>query len=185
MDLALNSRGWTWTRAPVGVEGPSAGAMSWSCGPDSDLWRLTGGGPIKHNSYAYLHQSSQDFTIAGEFDGDLPNRYDQVGFLIWGGERKWLKAGFEFERGEVLVGAVHTRSHSDWSRAASSLPNALGVQRREGTIEVVCRDVHNGWRMIRQLFLDGTVSVGPYSAAPAGPGFRASLTNFTMEADAE
>jgi len=181
--VSLDGLGWSWTRSPVHVDGPSATAMSWLCGPDSDLWRLTAGGPIKHDAYAYVHGVATDFVLEGEFDARLASRYDQLGFVVWGGEQRWLKTGFELDGGEVLVGAVHTASHSDWSCSASALPGAIRVRRSGGTVEVSSREGRHSWRMIRQLFLDGPVSVGPYSAAPLGPGFRASLTGFAMQHD--
>jgi len=183
--LHLNAHGWTWTRAAVAVEGPSHDAMWWRCGPDSDLWRLTAGGPIKHDPYAYIHQTSGDFTLEGVFDGELSSRYDQVGFVALACEQSWLKAGFELDAGEVLLSAVHSGAYSDWSCAPSTLPGALRVRRRSGTIEVACSDGRRGWRMIRQLFLDGPVNIGPYSAAPLGPGFGASLTSFAFHHDLE
>jgi regulation of enolase protein 1 (concanavalin A-like superfamily) len=179
-EIALNADGWRWTRPPVAQEGPSASALSWTCGPDSDFWRLTAEGKTKHDGYAYVHEIDGDFEMRGRFEFEFCARFDHGGLIVLSRAVKWVKAAWELEGGEVLVGAVHTRSHSDWSCGLSSLPGSLQVTRRRGTIEVALHEAPDRWRMIRQLYLDGPVRVGPFSAAPTGPGYAARMTDFHL-----
>lgn len=179
-EIALDAGGWRWTRPPVAQESPAAAALSWTCGPDSDFWRLTAEGKIKHDGYAYVHEIDGDFEVRGRFEFEFGARFDHGGLIVLGGPEKWLKAAWELEGGEVLVGAVHTRSHSDWSCGLSSLPGSLRVTRRRGTIEVALLEAPDRWRMIRQLYLDGRVQVGPFSAAPTGPGYAGRVSEFYL-----
>jgi regulation of enolase protein 1 (concanavalin A-like superfamily) len=179
-EIALDADGWSWTRPPVAQDGPTPTSLGWSCGPDSDFWRLTAEGTIKHDGYAYLREVDGDFEMRGRFDLDLGARFDHAGLMVLGGPERWLKAAWELEGGEVLVGAVHTLSHSDWSCGLSSLPGSLQVRRRAGTIEVSVLEPPDRWRMIRQLYLDGPVRVGPFSAAPTGPGYASRVSEFHL-----
>jgi regulation of enolase protein 1 (concanavalin A-like superfamily) len=179
-EIPLDANGWSWTREPIEVEGPTSNAMSWTCGPDSDFWRLTAGGATKHDGYAYVFEIDGDFELRARFELDFNARFDHGGLIMLAGPERWLKAAFELEGGEVLVGAVHTRSHSDWSCGLSSLPGDLRVKRERGTIEVFTLESPDRWRMIRQLYLDGPLRVGPFSAAPTGAGYGARVSDFYL-----
>lgn len=178
--ISLDADGWSWTRPPVDQSTSGPDSLSWTCGPDSDFWRLTAEGQIKHDGYAYLHELDGDFEMRGRFELDFNARFDHAGLIMIGGPERWLKVAFELEGGEILVGAVHTGSHSDWSCALSSLPGSLRVVRRRGTIEVFTLESPDRWRMIRQLYLDGPLRLGPFSAAPTGSGYEARLSDFQL-----
>jgi regulation of enolase protein 1 (concanavalin A-like superfamily) len=184
-EIGLDAEGWTWTRRPVAQEAPTADSVTWTCGPDSDFWRLTAEGKIKHDGYAYVHDVEGDFVMRGRFEFEFDARFDHGGLIVLGGPETWLKAAWELEGGEVLVGAVHTLSHSDWSCGLSSLPGSLQITRRRGTIEVAVLEPPDRWRMIRQLHLEGPVKVGPFSAAPTGPGYRGRVSEFQLVEGAE
>jgi regulation of enolase protein 1 (concanavalin A-like superfamily) len=179
-EIPLDADGWSWTREPVDVTTLTSGQLSWICGPDSDFWRVTAGGATKHDGYAYVREIDGDFEMRAQFDLELNARFDHGGLIMIGGPEKWCKAAFELEGGEVLVGAVHTRSHSDWSCNLSSLPGSLRVRRDGGTIEVFTRESPDRWRMIRQLYLDGPLQLGPFSAAPTGAGYAAHVSDFYL-----
>jgi regulation of enolase protein 1 (concanavalin A-like superfamily) len=184
-EIGLDAEGWTWTRPPVAHEGSTASSLTWTCGPDSDFWRLTAEGKIKHDGYAYVHDVEGDFVMRGRFEFEFGARFDHGGLIVLGGPENWLKAAWELEGGEVLVGAVHTLSHSDWSCGLSGLPGSLQVVRRRGTIEVAVLEPPDRWRMIRQLYFEGPVQVGPFSAAPTGPGYRGRVSEFQLVEDGE
>jgi regulation of enolase protein 1 (concanavalin A-like superfamily) len=177
---ALDAVGWEWTRQPVDLVSPTATTLTWSCGSDSDFWRITAEGATKHDGYAYLREIEGDFELRGRFDLDLGTRFDHAGFILIADQERWLKAAYELEGGEILVGAVHTRGDSDWSCGPAALPGTIQVTRKAGTIEVRTLEAPERWRMIRQLYLTGPVRLGPFSAAPTGSGYTARLTNFSL-----
>ena len=178
-EIDLNAAEWSWSReteANVDAKGSEA---SWRCSPQSDYWRKTLSGVVIHNGHACTVNTADDFTIEGEFSADLSTQYDQVGFIVIRDEETWFKCGFERE-GRLWVGGVHTKDFSDWSLQPADSLGALRVSRAEGTLEVHRRAADGEWLMMRQLTLEGGVSVGYFSAAPVGEGFRSSLSEFQL-----
>jgi len=171
---------WSWTREPPdwSVSGP--GKLVWTCASRSDFWRRTESGEVNHNGHVYTTPVEGDFVIEGHFEADFGTRYDQVGLMALASEEIWVKAGTELER-ELLVGAVHTQGHSDWSFGPGSVPAGVRMERRAGTLEISWRPQGQDWRSIRQLHVDGPLVVGPYSCAPLGPGFEARLSDFRLQ----
>jgi len=182
-EFPLDSGDWSWVREPGSVETRGPRIMTWRSVHDSDFWRLTAGGYVKHDGNALVTRVSGDFCVQASFDAKLETRYDQLGLVVLADESRWLKAGYELEGGEIWKGAVHTNEYSDWSCEPAALPAAVRVARNDGTIVVSSPDAQGEWRMLRQLFLDGDVAVGPYSAAPLGPGFTTRMTDFVLRAD--
>ena len=111
--------------------------------------------------------------------GEFVDRYDQVGLMVVASDERWLKAGIEVD-GERWLSAVHTRDESDWSRERWDASEArLRAVREDATIEVsVAGD--GGWRVFRTLYLPGAVGIGPYSCAPKGAGFEASVSELRV-----
>lgn len=175
-----DGRDWRWTREPAEWTAAGPDALSWTCAPDSDFWRETHSGAVKHDGHGYVTDVSGDFSVQGSFAAQLGARYDQLGLIAIADERRWVKAGVELDA-ELLVGAVHTTGHSDWSCGPGSLPVDLRIERRGGTVEISCRPPEGSWRMIRQLYLEGPLAVGPYSCAPTGPGFDARVSGLSLE----
>jgi regulation of enolase protein 1 (concanavalin A-like superfamily) len=176
-----DGREWRWTREPAAWTPGGPNALAWTCAPDSDFWRETHSGAIKHDGHGYVTGVEGDFAVQGSFAAQLGARYDQLGLIAIADERRWVKTGVELD-GELLIGAVHTKGHSDWSCGPGSLPVDLRMERRDGTVEISCRPPGDGaWRMIRQLYLEWPLAVGPYSCAPTGTGFEAKVTGLTLE----
>lgn len=175
----LGLSGWRWTADPVSWQA-GGNALSWRCQPESDLWRLTASGVVKDDANALVIEAAGDFSLSGRFEAEFGDCYDQVGLLVYESAEHWLKAGAEWTD-ELLVGAVHTRGHSDWSMAAGSLPAWLEVRRSGGTVEVAAGPPGETPRLIRQLHMDGPVRVGPYACSPSGPGFVATATELSLQ----
>lgn len=181
--IDLTDPSWSWSRESNPEIDAKAAAAQWSCEKGSDYWRLTESGAVVHNGHACTVQVDGDFSIEGRFAADLATQYDQLGLVALKNETQWLKAGLELE-GQIYVGAVHTRETSDWSFQPASVPGEVRIQRRSGTVTVAYRPPGTSdWAMIRQLSLEGQVSVGFYGASPLGPGFRAAVTGLVFEAD--
>lgn len=177
--ILLASAAWSWSRESEAEVDPSAAAVRWSCRKGSDYWRITASGTTVHNGHACTVPVPGDFSIEGELSAKLACQYDQLGFVAIENESHWLKAGLELD-GRIHAGAVHTRETSDWSLQPATLPAQIRLRRNSGTIEVSYRPAGGEWTMIRQLTLEGTLSVGFYAAAPLGPGFRASVSGLVF-----
>jgi regulation of enolase protein 1 (concanavalin A-like superfamily) len=176
MSSFLQQMGWSWTVEPDSFE-LGDDSLSWRCRGGSDFWRITESGIAKHDGQAFLVQG--DFRLEGVVDAELAERYDQVGLFLQADEERWLKLGAELDGG-LWLGAVHTRAESDWSREPmTALPVRLAVERHADTV-ACSSEVDGGLRMFRQLHLPGPVSVGPYSCAPLGRGFDASIRDAAL-----
>ena len=178
--MSADGSEWRWTREPAAWTDGGPGALAWTCAPDSDFWRETHSGAVKHDGHGYVTDVNGDFAIQGSFAAQLGDRYDQLGLIAIADERHWVKTGVELD-GELLLGAVHTIGRSDWSTGPGSLPVDLRLERRDGTVEISARPPGGSWRMIRQLYLDGQLAVGPYSCAPTGPGFETRVSGLVLE----
>jgi regulation of enolase protein 1 (concanavalin A-like superfamily) len=169
----LQQMGWTWIVEPVSFEA-DGDSLSWRCVGGSDFWRVTESGIAKHDGQSFVVPVEGDFRLEGLVDAELGERYDQVGLFVQASEERWLKLGAELDGG-LWLSAVHTRTESDWSREPlTGLPVRLAVERHADTV-TCSSEVEGSLRMFRQLHLPGPVSVGPYSCAPLGSGFDASI----------
>jgi regulation of enolase protein 1 (concanavalin A-like superfamily) len=177
----LQQMGWSWTAEPVSFAA-DGDSLSWRCVGGSDFWRVTESGIAKHDGQALLVPVEGDFRVEGEVDAQLGERYDQAGLFVRASEERWLKLGAELDGG-LWLSAVHTRTESDWSREPlAALPVRLAVERHADTVTCSSEVDGGGLRMFRQLHLPGTVSVGPYSCAPLGSGFDASIRGALLTA---
>jgi regulation of enolase protein 1 (concanavalin A-like superfamily) len=170
--------GWSWVAEPESFE-DHGDSLTWRCRGESDFWRVTESGVAKHDGQAFLVPVEGDFRLEGVVDAELAERYDQVGLFVQTSEERWLKLGAERDGG-LWLSAVHTRTESDWSREPlAAVPVRLAVERHAET--VTCSSEADGsLRMFRQLHLPGAVSVGPYSCAPLGGGFDATIRSAAL-----
>jgi uncharacterized protein len=180
-DIGLGQGDWSWTREPERSSPGGSAELQWTCASGSDFWRHTASGEVNHNGHGYVVRVADDFVLEGQFEVDFGARYDQAGLIALASESVWVKAGVELER-DLLVGAVHTDGHSDWSFGPGSIPAGIRMERKDGTLEISWQAEGEQWRAIRQLHLEGPVAVGPYSCAPLGPGFETRLSSFVLRA---
>jgi len=153
--------------------------LTWTCPGKTDLWRITEGVPSKHDAPAFVVSLSGDFRFEATFDATFADLYDQVGILAQVSERRWLKAGVELD-GRLWLSAVHTHDESDWSREPfNGLPLQLAVERRADSVFCSVYEDAN-WRVFRVLYLPGPVELGPYSCAPKGSGFEATMRSAVL-----
>jgi regulation of enolase protein 1 (concanavalin A-like superfamily) len=170
----VSDRAWAWNREPVDWDGEGTSVV-WCCPGGSDFWRRTEGVPSAHDGCSLLTPVDGDFEIELAAAGAFEELYDQVGLMVAASEVRWLKVGIELD-GELWLSAVHTREESDWSRERWHAPEVrLRAVRRDGTVEVFV-DEAGTWRVCRTVYLPGRVGIGPYSCAPKGHGFQASVS---------
>jgi regulation of enolase protein 1 (concanavalin A-like superfamily) len=177
MDDFLGRTGWRWSAEPASWVAVRD-TLAWRCRAKTDFWRVTEGQGARHDGQAYLAPVDGDFRLEGVVHAVLADRYDQAGLFVEADEQRWLKLGVELD-GSPWLSAVHTSQASDWSREPiPGLPLRLAVERRDDT--VTCSAHVDDWRVFRVLHLPGPVSVGPYSCAPEGGGFEASLRDASL-----
>jgi regulation of enolase protein 1 (concanavalin A-like superfamily) len=160
-----------WSRVPPSSLALGPDTIAWTCSATSDFWNETGGVPGVHDGNALLAPIDDgDFDLRVSAAGLPTSAYDQFGVFLKQNDVRWIKAGVEFDQA-LWLSVVATDRVSDWSReryASSSI--SVRVTRVDGTVRVFVADCGD-WRMIRELMLAGSLSVGIYSCSPKGEGF--------------
>lgn len=128
----------------------------------SDFWRTTLYGFTHDTGHALMARTAREGSLEVDFRLNYDQQYDQAGLLIRDNETTWLKAGVEISDGVPHVGAVVTRSLSDWSLAPVPHWNGQNVTIRaswkDGAVTLRARAHDGGWTTLR---------VAPYPIGPA------------------
>jgi regulation of enolase protein 1 (concanavalin A-like superfamily) len=144
---------------------------------NSDFWRKTSYGFIHNSGHALLNDFPQDSAVELSWVLDYKEQFDQAGLLIWSDEDNWTKAGVEFADGAPQLGAVVTKSFSDWSVAPVSdwMGKVVHLRASRSDDALTIRAKCDGdWKLVRLSPLDPKLDwkVGLHLASPS----RAGLT---------
>jgi regulation of enolase protein 1 (concanavalin A-like superfamily) len=157
---------------------------------NSDFWRTTSYGFIHNSGHALLNEFPQDSAVELTWLLDYREQFDQAGLLVWANEENWTKAGIEFADGSPQLGAVVTRTVSDWSVAP--VPDwmdrevQLRVSRTGDALTVRAR-CDGDWKLVRLAPLDPRLDwkVGLHLASPSRAGLTVEFIDLkTGPADA-
>ncbi len=153
--------------------------------PDTDFWRQTHYGFIRHSGHVRLEEASGNFSASVQFTGAYRDLYDQAGLMVLVDDSNWLKCGIEFTSGKLNVSSVLTRDFSDWSVLpieSTSDPVTIRVTRLHETLMVDYSLDGTVFQMIRLGYLPmpDQVSVGPMCCSPSGSGFEVTFTEFRI-----
>ena len=171
-----NLQNGTWLNEPEKVV--SAGTSLFvTAKENSDFWRTTSYGFIHNSGHALLNDFPQDSAVELSWVLDYTEQFDQAGLLIWSDEENWTKAGVEFADGAPQLGAVVTKTVSDWSVAP--VPEWMGKvvhlrASRSGDALTVRAKCEGDWKLVRLSPLDPLRNwkIGLHLASPT----RAGLT---------
>ena len=149
---------------------------------ETDFWRKTHDGGIRHSGHYYFNSVAGDFAARVKLTGEYTSQYDQAGLMVRIDERTWLKCGIEFLDGKQYASAVVTRDYSDWSIVPVSNPRAIWIQcERRGATFTVGYSLNGAeYEMIRQSFLTDETEqqLGMMVAAPKGNGFNSVFEDY-------
>jgi regulation of enolase protein 1 (concanavalin A-like superfamily) len=154
----------------------------------TDFWRKTFYGYITDNGHFFYLAASGDFTFQARVNGQYAALYDQAGLMVRVDAENWMKCGTEFFDGRRHASVVFTRDFSDWSTMPDLSETAAiwwRVVRKKDSIETLCSVDAKNFTSVRQgYFVPGAkVRVGIMCAAPEGPGFEASFSDFKLQID--
>ncbi len=105
-----------WINEPKKCE-VSAGAVSVTTEPETDLWQRSYYGFRNDNAPALLVESDENFTFTTKVRFVYQSQFDQCGLVIYIDSENWFKASIEYEN-EVysrLGSVVTTHGYSDWA----------------------------------------------------------------------
>ncbi|PPG35583.1 DUF1349 domain-containing protein [Pseudoclavibacter sp. RFBG4] len=179
-----------WTNEPVVAEASEDG-LRVTAVEGSDAWRTTSYGFVHDSEHALLRPFEQESAVEVEFVVDFTEQFDQAGIFLKVDDETWIKAGIELSDGQEQLGAVVTRSESDWSLAP--VPEWGGrrvtvrASREGNAVTIRARVDAEPWRLVRvaPLAADALVAAGPFCCAPSRSGLVVHFTSWrTTPADA-
>jgi regulation of enolase protein 1 (concanavalin A-like superfamily) len=177
-----------WMNEPL-IYRHQAGELSLRAAAQTDFWRKTHDGDIRHNGHFWFQPVSGNFTASVKITGKYRDQYDQAGLMVRIDESTWLKCGIEYKDGAQCASTVVTRDWSDWSIVELNNPEStwIRLERLACTFETAFSLDGRAYRLMRQAYLSGEsqLDVGLMIAAPTGPGFDVTFSNFTLTSRAE
>lgn len=152
---------------------------------DTDFWRITHYGFIRHDGHFYYQEVSGDFTADVKISGQYRDLYDQAGLMLRIDELNWIKCGIELVEGVQQASAVVTREVSDWSVVAlPENPSSifLRVKRSGDGVEVFYSLDGSAYTMMRLAYfpISNPVQIGLMCATPKGQGFTVTFADFSV-----
>jgi regulation of enolase protein 1 (concanavalin A-like superfamily) len=173
-----------WLNPPPTCEESEAEDLVVSTAAGSDFWRHTAYGFVRDDGHALLTPLADATAVEVSFQARFRTRYDQAGIMVRADQETWIKAGVEFTDGVPHVGAVVTRSVSDWS--LSPAPDwadrliTVRVSRVADAVTVQARCETGPWQLVRVApWPPGTASAaGPYCCSPGRSGLHVRFSRF-------
>jgi regulation of enolase protein 1 (concanavalin A-like superfamily) len=111
----------TWLNPPAAVAGGPE-SLTVTTGPNTDFWRETFYGFIRHSGHHLAHPVRGDFTARVTVTADYQALYDQAGLMLRLSDTHWIKAGIEHTDGQPVFSTVVTNGQSDWAALPLSFP---------------------------------------------------------------
>ena len=171
----------TWLNPPPMVS-EGADGLTVTTGANTDFWRETFYGFIRHSGHHLGHKVEGDFTARVTVTADYQALYDQAGLMLRVSDTHWIKAGIEHTDGQAVFSTVVTNGHSDWATLPLSFPASpitLRLTRHGTAIRVDLQEPSGSWRMVRLAYLpDGPASMGPMACSPERAGFAATFSDY-------
>jgi len=160
------------------------GGLVLRTGAKTDFWRITHDGGVRDNGHFFYDTLSGDILVTAHLEGDFSALYDQAGLMIRIDDKNWVKCGIEYFEGAHCRSTVVTRDYSDWSIVSQGTRKSLWVRmKRTGvTVEVSVSEDGEEFLAFRQAYFPESpkIQVGYMAASPAGDGFEARFSNFSI-----
>lgn len=174
----------TWTRQPASVS-ELDGLLKFESIEASDWWRITSYGFIHNDGHALITDFPNESAMEVSFILDYTEQFDQCGIFLTADDENWIKAGVEFCDGYPQVGAVVTRTTSDWSsaRIAQWVGKEVTVRAsRSGDAITIRAGIGGDLQLVRVAPLTSTLTwkAGPMACAPTRAGLVTTITGWSI-----
>jgi regulation of enolase protein 1 (concanavalin A-like superfamily) len=174
----------TWTRQPASVS-ELDGSLKFESIEASDWWRITSYGFIHNDGHALVTDFPNESAMEVSFILDYTEQFDQCGIFLTADDENWIKAGVEFCDGYPQVGAVVTRTTSDWSsaRIAQWVGKEVTVRAsRSGDAVTIRAGIGGDLQLVRVAPLTSTLTwkAGPMACAPTRAGLVTTITGWSI-----
>ena len=158
--------------------------------PQTDFWRLTHDGGIRHNGHFCYEIAPGNFTLQSTIRAHYRDQYDQSGLMLRVSDTVWIKCGIELVDGQPQASSVVTKHHSDWAMSPivniANIANAgsvtFRIQRTDELIEISFGEHASDLSLMRQTSLrtTGPIQAGLMTASPKGDGFTTDFLDWEL-----
>ena len=159
--------------------------------PHTDLWQRTYYHFQNDNAPILQLQTEEDyFSFVVKTSFDSHHRFDQCGVVLYLDSENWLKASIEYENEDFqhLGSVVTNQGYSDW--ATTEIPADIKsmwyrLSRRADDFRLECSTDGVTFKQMRICHMDkatGPISFGVYACSPEDSSFKASFTDFQLQA---
>ena len=150
----------------------------------TDFWRKTQYGFIRDSGHFFGTEIAGDFTAQLHVAAQYSALYDQAGMMVRIDEQNWIKCGFEFSDGQLLLSTVLTLDKSDWAVSiAPAMADGfwLRVTVEQGVIRVQYSTDGKLWPLLRLApFPEAPrYRVGPMCCTPERGGLEVVFSQFS------
>jgi regulation of enolase protein 1 (concanavalin A-like superfamily) len=186
--MTMRAVAWTdgeWTAQPESAVADGDDLLV-TAREGSDLWRTTSYGFVHDDGHGLLAALTDGTAVEVAFLLDFDQQFDQAGVLVRADPEHWVKAGAEYADGSPQVGAVVTRTVSDWSTAPfpawAGRSVTVRASRSGDALTVRARVDDEPWQLVRLAPLDPARSwmAGPFCAAPSRAGLTVRFTRWAV-----
>ncbi len=175
-----------WLNEPSGCD-VRGDELAVEVSPNTDFWRKTHYGFTHDSGHFFFQTVPGDFSVQVRIRGEYASLYDQGGLMLRTSEEYWTKCGIEYVEGVQLASVVVTNEYSDWSvtpLAVNPKEVWFRIKKQGSSFEVFYSLDADNFSMLRTAYLrcSDELDVGVMCAAPQGPGFRISFSDFSIAA---
>ena len=174
----------TWTRQPASIIEVND-SLKFESIEASDWWRITAYGFIHNDGHALITNFPNESAMEVSFILDFTEQFDQCGIFISADDENWIKAGVEFCDGYPQVGAVVTRTSSDWS--SSRISEWVGKEvtvraSRSGDAVTIRAGISDDLQLVRVAPMSSSLAwkAGPMACAPSRAGLVTTITGWSI-----
>jgi hypothetical protein len=178
----------SWQVEPVTWEVDSAGTLSITAGPETDLFYHPGGTERRTDAPRALFAPDPLFTLSARVTVEFAATYDAGALLVWADADHWGKLCFEYSpQAHPMVVSVVTNDYSDDCNSALFARNDiyLRVSRLGNDFAFHCSEDGSYWHLVRHFTLhsgadftgEGNVEIGFLSQSPTGERCTATFSD--------
>ncbi len=161
------------------------GKLSLETDYQTDFWRETHYGFIRHSGHFWQIPAPPRFTATLNFDGQYETLYDQAGLMLYIDEQNWLKCGIEHSDGMTNFSIVVTRGKSDWSVIGHPLisgPQQVRLTAMDNAVLAHFQTPNGAWQLMRVANFPSSTEawLGPMACSPERAGFSAKFLDLQI-----
>lgn len=175
-----------WTNEPP-TWSLDSDVLQVTTGLNTDFWRETHYGFIRHSGHFFACEVEGDFTFQLCIEAQFDQLYDQAGLMIEQDAEHWCKAGIEYADDRCLMSSVLTDPQSDWATGVfHGNPHRFWMRAtlQSGVLRLQYSADGQEWPLLRLCPFPGGVRhrIGAMCCTPQRAGLQVRFSEFSLTA---